>query len=412
MDDSEKTRAQLIDELATLRRELAAARQQPPVESTAEPLSGLSQTVREQARQALGRLSHVVRQMGDGVMITDREGILQYVNPAFEEITGYSREEALGQTPAILKSGAHGDDFYRQLWSTIRSGRIFRSVIQDKKKNGDLFYAQHTITPLRDSAGEITQFVSVWKDITDQKRAEEERRQLEQSLIQAERMATVGTVAAGIVHNLKGQLTPILGYGELLLLDQPDSQPLQQLFASAKQMNQMVEDILAKSRVRKTPEPIDMNALLHRELDFLRANPVFKYQVEKEIRLGDRLPRIEGVYIDYSQIFGNLLRNAVDAMHRRPVRKLTVASSLRSEQLTVEVADTGCGIPEAHIPHLFDPFFTTKSTEAENGEPVGTGLGLFTVRRLLIANGAGIQVESTVDQGTTFRVEIPVGEET
>ena len=254
----------------------------------------------------------------------------------------------------------------------------------------------------------VALFEEVQHELTERRRVEEEQQQLHWGLIQAERMATVGTVAAGIVHNLRGPLTSILGYGQLLQRKQPDSSDLEQIVSSAQQMNQMIEDVLTKSRPERSREPTNLNALLQHELDFLQANPVFKHEVEKDIRLAEDLPSIEGVYTDLSQVFGNLLRNAVDAMHQRDTKRLTVVTSFTEKHIIVEVIDTGCGIPEANIPRLFTPFFTTKPSGVEEGEPGGTGIGLYTVQRLLEPYGADIEVKSVVDAGTTFWVKIPV----
>ena len=169
----------------------------------------------------------------------------------------------------------------------------------------------------------------------------------------------------------------------------------------------MIEDILAKSRQQKGTESVDLNVLLTRELHFLEANQVFKHQVEKDIRLAGDLPVVEGAHTDFSQAFGNLLRNAVDAMHKREIKQLSVFTSFDGKHIVVEVSDTGCGIPESNIPKLFEPFFTTKSPQEKGDGPVGTGLGLYTVQLLLEPYDAEIEVKSVVDAGTSFLVRIP-----
>lgn len=127
-------------------------------------------------------LSAALEQTADNVVITDKEGNIQYVNPAFEQTTGYSREEVLGKTPRILKSGHHKTSFYKSLWDTIRSGKTFKHIITNKKKNGELYYADQTITPIKNASGEITHFVSVWKDVTERMRYREEFEALNKSL--------------------------------------------------------------------------------------------------------------------------------------------------------------------------------------------------------------------------------------
>jgi signal transduction histidine kinase len=231
---------------------------------------------------------------------------------------------------------------------------------------------------------------------------------LERQLMQAERMASVGIVAAGIVHNLRNPLMSVLGYSELLLMEKPDLPHVGEIIKASQQMTAMVEDILAKSRQRKTPETIDLNVLIQRELEFLQADSTFKNKVEKKVQLADQLPPFQCVYTDFSQAIGNLLRNALDAMHHSNERLLTVKSYCADGQIVVEIGDTGSGIAADDIPNLFKPFFTTKNSEPQNGEPVGTGLGLYMLHRLLEPYRVDVQVESKVDIGTTFRLCIPL----
>jgi len=136
-------------------------------------------TKRQIAIEKIELLSRAVEQTGDSVFITDPAGVIQYVNPAFEATTGYTRDEALGQTPRILKSGQHGEEFYRELWTQLLQGNTFRGTLINRKKSGELYWAEQTITPIRDSAGNISQFVSVLKDITDIRKRQEHEIQLE-----------------------------------------------------------------------------------------------------------------------------------------------------------------------------------------------------------------------------------------
>ncbi len=130
----------------------------------------------------LQSLSVVVEQTADSVVITDRDGNIEYVNPAFEATTGYTQQEVLGKTPRLLKSGKHKSSFYKDLWDTVLAGKAFRAVITNRKKNSDLYYADQTITPIKDASGEITHFVSVWKDITERMHYREQLETLNQDL--------------------------------------------------------------------------------------------------------------------------------------------------------------------------------------------------------------------------------------
>jgi diguanylate cyclase (GGDEF)-like protein/PAS domain S-box-containing protein len=141
-------------------------------------LSLRMETGRKKEEEKSRILSSVVEQTDDSVLITDREGVIEYVNPAFEKRTGFSKEEALGQTPRIVKSGEQGATFYQQLWETISTGRVFRGVLINRRKDGSLYYEEKTITPLKDGNGTITHYVSTGKDITPRMRAEEEHKRL------------------------------------------------------------------------------------------------------------------------------------------------------------------------------------------------------------------------------------------
>jgi sigma-B regulation protein RsbU (phosphoserine phosphatase) len=130
------------------------------------------------ANENLQRLSNAVEQTADSVLITDVDGLIDYVNPAFEETTGYQREEILGQTPRVLKSGKHSADFYQEIWSTLLSGKPWRGTIINRKKNGEVYWAEQTITPMRDYDGNILHFVSVLKDVTEQRKRQEQELQM------------------------------------------------------------------------------------------------------------------------------------------------------------------------------------------------------------------------------------------
>ena len=204
----------------------------------------------------------------------------------------------------------------------------------------------------------------------------EETRQLSAQMVQSERMASVGILAAGIVHNLRNPLMTVMGFGELIQQMHPDIQGIDEIVASSHRMGEMIEDILTKSRQRKTPEEVDFNLLINRELDFMNSDATFKHKVEKTIELADELPLFECVYTDFSQTVGNLMRNALDAMHDRDESTLTVRSLLQDAHIVIEVGDTG--------------------------------LGLYMIARLMEPYEARITFDSQVDVGTTFRLEIPL----
>jgi len=253
--------------------------------------------------------------------------------------------------------------------------------------------------------GRVVSVVAI-RDITERKqaeKAEETRLQLERQLIQSERMASVGMVAAGIVHNLKNPLTGVLGFGQLLSIKHPELDEASKIVSSAKQMEEMIENILAKSRQKKRIEPVDLNGLLERELDFLKADNMYKMGVRSDVQLSLSIPKIECVYTDLSQAFGNLIRNAIEAMQDEEEKTIGLSTSLDEEEgVVVTISDTGCGIADSDLENLFEPFYTTKNDPANLEGPEGTGLGLYMVQQVLKPYGASIHVDSKQGIGTTF----------
>jgi PAS domain S-box-containing protein len=168
------------------------------------------------SRQMISLLSLAVEQTADSAVITDREGTIECVNPAFEATTGYRREEAVGKTPRILKSALHDKEFYSRLWGQILGGEAFRGTLVNRKKSGELYWTEQTITPIKESTGVITHFVSVLKDITEFRKQQEQELQLRLAHESAEQAAA--TEGPGARHSrLCRHLHPGSGRGRGLL---------------------------------------------------------------------------------------------------------------------------------------------------------------------------------------------------
>ena len=176
-------------------------------------------TARKRAEAERKRLMAAIEQAGEGIVMTDAQGIIQFVNPAFERTTGYSREEAVGQNPRILKSGKQDELFYRNLWDTISSGRTWAGRMVNKRKDGTLYTEETTISPVRDASGRIVNYVAVKRDITEHLR-------LAAQFQQAQKMEAVGLLAGGVAHDYNNMLSVILGYTELALNKVDPAQPL------------------------------------------------------------------------------------------------------------------------------------------------------------------------------------------
>ena len=349
-------------------------------------------------RESEARFRRLSESAFEGIFI-HRGGIILDANDQFAQMLGFSKGAEL-----IGKNGWRfvGRNSRRLAIAHIRASdeRPFEATI--RPQNGDEFPIE-VVGRMIPYTGKPVGVVAL-RDIRERKHAESARHELERQLVQSERLAAVGTVAAGIVHNLKNPLTGILGYAELMKLKYPNLTEIDRILTSAENMRDMIENILSKSRQKKTHEQIDLNQLLRRELDFLQADRFFRREVRAEINLASNLPPITGVYADFSQVFGNLLRNAVEAMMCDCPEKVLRVSTTHCKDIQVEIRDTGCGIEKENMKNLFKAFFTTKT---DNNGLQGTGLGLYMTLQLLTAYGATIDVKSEAGKGTGFLVRIP-----
>ena len=370
----------------------------------------LNITERRRAEENLRKLSSAVEQSADTVVITDGEGKIEYVNPAFEKLTGYSREEAAGQNPRLLKSGQQDGRFYQELWNTILRGEVYRGVLINRKKNGEVYYAEKTITPVRNTGGRITHFISNDRDIT-------ERRKLEEQLLQVQKMDAVGQLAGGVAHDFNNLLMVISSYAELLMDALEAESPLrhhgEEILKAARRAAGLTRQLLTFSRKQvQTLRVLDLNAVLR---DICQTLPrLIGEDIQLALQLEKQLWPIKADPVQVEQIVMNLATNARDAMPHGgqlhiETRNLevdeaycrTYPEAALGEHVLLAVSDSGQGIDPAVLPHIFEPFFTTK----EKGK--GTGLGLATVYGIVKQSGGHVTVQSQAGAGTSFRVVLP-----
>jgi len=223
-------------------------------------------------------------------------------------------------------------------------------------------------------------------------------------------------LASGIAHNINTPLMSIYGMAQLMKMKYPSQLELDDILAQVERVHQVVRNMMWKSRQEqdKSAQELDLSQLLCEELKFLEADLEYKHNVEKEFCLATDLPRIVGIYSDFSQAIMNIIRNALDAMWDRPVRKLRISTAPVGEDIAIEIEDTGCGIPPDKLDAIFTPFYTTKPLvgNQRTSEPTGTGLGLSIARRLLEPYGVRIHIESTVAVGTKFTLLVPIHQPT
>lgn len=364
---------------------------------------------REQ-EDTLRKLHSAVEQSADIVLITDRSGIIEYVNPAFERVTGYTRAETIGQSPRILKSGEQGSEFYRELWATIRSGRVFRNVVVNRKKSGESYIAEKVITPVIDGEGKVTHFISNDRDISD-------RRRLEAALFQAQKMDAIGQLAGGVAHDFNNLLMVISSYAEMMQdsigPDHRLHRNVQEILSASRRAADLTRQLLAFGRKQmQSLRVLDLNGVLQ-EISKMLVRLIGE-DIELVIVPGLDLGKVKLDSVQVEQVVMNLAVNARDAMPEGG--KLTIETcnvDLDREYtehriivppgsyVLLQVSDTGSGIPNEHLPHIFEPFYTTK----EQGK--GTGLGLATIYGIVKQSGGFVWVYSQAGLGTTFKIYFP-----
>ncbi len=366
---------------------------------------------RKRADEALRRLGAAVEQTPASIVITDETGAIQYVNPAFERTTGYSAAEVLGRTPRVIKSGRHDTEFYRQLWATISSGRVWSGRVVNRAKSGLLFTEDAVIAPVKDGAGLILNYVAVKRDVTEELR-------LQNQLFEAQKLESVARLAGGIAHDFNNLLTVILSCAEALRHDlasgrAANTEDIDEVRTAGERARELTRQLLAFAR-RQVFEPVslDLSALVRDSEGLLRR--VLNEDVVLEVALQPDLWPVRCDPGQAEQILLNLVVNARDAVvHAGKLRietsnqEVTDAHGLLYPGITpgphvrLAVHDSGMGMSPEVKARLFEPFFTTK--------PIGqgTGLGLATVHGIVKQSGGFVRVESEPGYGTTFEVLFP-----
>jgi PAS domain S-box-containing protein len=374
-------------------------------------------TKRKLAEEELRKLSNAVEQTADSVVITDTDGFIEYVNPAFEKISGYKREEVIGQTPRILKSGKHKSTFYKKLWDTIQNGNTFRGRIINKRKNSELYWSEQTITPMKDKNGNITKYVSVLKDVTDSIEKQRQELQLKISQEQAKKLKEMDQMKsrffANISHEFRTPLTLILGPIEKLISKFPNADIQKQAGLVKRNANHLLELINQLLDISKLEAgKLKLEASRDNIVSFVKGiTTSFESMAEnKDIRLRVKsvAEQIE-IYFDrykMTKIFTNLLSNALKFTPGGGDITVTInKTSINSIELKVK--DTGIGIPAGELPKLFDRFYQVNISDTKLNK--GTGIGLAITKELVDLHHGTITVNSKLGEWTEFKIKLPVG---
>jgi two-component system CheB/CheR fusion protein len=327
------------------------------------------------------------------VATTNVKGEITFVNDKFVEISKYSREELLGQDHRIINSGYHSNEFIRDLWHTIASGRIWRGELRNRAKDGTIYWVDTTIVPFLDERRKPYQYMAIRYEITDRKRSEDKLR--EQAAL-----ARLGEMAAVVAHEVKNPLAAIKGalqiIGGRMTEGSRDRAIIGEVVTRVDSLDDIVQDLLVFARPREPQlAPVALAELLANTSELLRRDPVY---ASLSIELTGGNPVVQADVEQLRTVFLNLLLNAAQATEARG--RIRVSTSADDLAARVAVADDGPGIPDEVRARIFEPFFTTKHR--------GTGLGLPTARRVVERHRGTVEVECPPSGGTVVTVTLPV----
>ena len=365
------------------------------------------------AENQLRKLSQAVEQAGESVLVTDKKGTIEYVNPAFTEITGYSSEEVIGKDPSILKSDAQDPSYYKNLWETVTRGEVWHGTLIDRKKDGSFYPALMSVSPIHDESGETTHYVAIQQDMT-------EHQKLEEQFQQSQKMEAIGTLVGGIAHDFNNMLAGIMGNLYLAKVKIEDKDKAIEKLDSIEVLSNRAADMIRQLLTFARKDSIKMNSFslnlfLNEALKLARSGVPEDVRLTYNISPDDLI--IHGNATQLQQVIMNLLNNARDAVAdvSEPVidcvlDTYSATDEFREKHPDLEedrfahltVRDNGSGISEAKLDKIFDPFFTTK------GVGTGTGLGLSMVYGAIQSHGGAIEVESQPVEGTAFHIYLPL----
>ena len=370
-------------------------------------------TARKRQEESHIRLATAVEQTGETIVITDPGGRILYVNPAFEESTGYTSAEALGKNPRILKSGRHDPEFYRKLWETLKRGDVWTGHFFNQRKDGSIYEEDATISPVRDHAGNIINYVAVKRDVTEEV-------QLQAQFRQSQKMEAFGQLAGGVAHDFNNILGSMMLQAEVTAMADGVTEEirngLQQIRTDAARAANLTRQLLLFSHKQVLQSrDLDLNESVANLTKMLQR--IIGENVRLQVNLHPRslFTRADPGMLD--QLMMNLVINSRDAIRSgghilvqtgtaafTAEQAAVIQDAMAGRYVSLQVTDDGCGIAPDIMARIFEPFFTTKAPGK------GSGLGLATVFGIVKQHGGFVQVESEFGKGATFRIHLPATE--
>lgn len=350
------------------------------------------------------RFFNIAENTVNPIQITDLNGKMIYVNRAFINASGYSKEELIGKNPRVFGSGKSNPKFWDKMWDTISSGKVWVGEVENRKKDGTAFHTQLLVSPIVDKENKVTGYFAIHRDLT-------EKRTLERQLIHTQKMESIGTLAAGIAHEVGNPLASISALVQVAQRSTDDpfvNEKLSLVKSQITRISKIIRDLVDFSRPSNYELLLtDINEGIKEAVEITKVGTKAK-NIAFVVNLSEKIPMLPLIADQIQQVFVNILLNAVDAIIEKENpgdnEKITVTSVSDDECVTVTFSDTGKGIDEKNQQKIFEPFFTTKK------EGKGTGLGLWVSYGIVKSFQGDIQVRSVLSEGTTFIIKLPINQ--
>ena len=350
------------------------------------------------------RFYNVAQNTVNPLQITDTDGKMIYVNPAFEKASGFLSEELIGNYPSVFSSGKHSKKFWKKMWDSINQGQIWVGEVENKKKNGEPFFSHLLISPIMNSKGVVVGHFGIHRDITA-------KRNLDKQLIHTQKMESIGTLAAGVAHEVGNPLASISALVQVAQRSTQDEFIIDRLELVKKQItriSKIIRDLVDFSRPSNYELVLtDLNMNVKEAVEIVKVGKKAK-NINFTVNLDNTIPQLPLVADQLQQVFVNILINAVDAISddkngkQKQQREISVSTYKNEDYVFVKFKDNGMGIPPENLSKIFEPFYTTKK------EGKGTGLGLWVSYGIIKSFQGEISVESIEGKETAFLVSIPM----
>ncbi len=357
------------------------------------------------------RVSEIINQSPVSIIITNTDGEIEYVNKQFTKLTGYCSEEIIGQKPKLLKSGLTPKENFEDLWCKLKQGNCWQGEFINKSKNGNIFWEQAVISPIRDKNDKIIKYIGVKQDITEQKISQELLKQKEEKLVKLNN--TKDMFFSIIAHDLKNPLGGLLSLSQLLLENHTkyDDERKDKLFTlmheSSKHTFELLENLLSWARSQKgemkfNPKKVDLKSIILQNY-----NDVNNQALKKGITIQNNVLTDKIIFADVDMlnfIFRNILTNAIKFTNRNG--NIKIYSKVKNNSISVCIKDDGIGISDKALKKLFKIGCTSTNYGTEDEH--GTGLGLILCEEFIKYHNGNIKVTSISGEGSVFCVEIPI----